>query len=126
MSKTMLSWPLRYALSVLSVFGSTLIRVPLAGLLGTNIPFLFFFPAILLSGWYGGLGPGLLATGLGAVISLFFSLEPSFSFALVRPGDVLSLGLFLTVGTFISLLSSRWQQARQAERRQRDYFEVTL
>ena len=95
-------------------------------MLGSSVPFLFFFPAILVSGWYGGLGPGLLATGLSAFVSFYFYMEPEFSFALVRTGDVIILGLFITVGVFISLLSSRWQQAREAERRQRQYFQVTL
>ncbi len=32
-----------------------------------RLPFIFFFPAVVIASWYGGLGPGLLATVLGGV-----------------------------------------------------------
>ena len=39
---------------------------------GTNVPYLLFYPGILLATWLGGLGPGLLATGLSAVTAMYF------------------------------------------------------
>jgi hypothetical protein len=45
------------------------IRLALAGKLdhfvtwlGDNVPYIQFFPAIIVPNWYGGLGPGALAT----------------------------------------------------------------
>jgi K+-sensing histidine kinase KdpD len=47
-----------------------------------ELSLLFFFVAVLLSAWYGGLGPGLPATlGATAVLAYFFlppvSVRPS-------------------------------------------------
>src|SRR5436189_246390 len=39
---------------------------------GTNVPYFQFYPAILLAAWLGGLGPGLLATGLSAIAAMYF------------------------------------------------------
>src|SRR5947199_3065280 len=39
-----------------------------------------FLPAILLSTWFGGTGPGLLAVVLSTLSINFFILEPKFSF----------------------------------------------
>ena len=41
----------------------------------SNLPLLL--GAIMLSAWYGGLGPGILATALGALGGIYFSLAPS-------------------------------------------------
>ena len=39
-----------------------------------------FFAAVAITVWYGGLGPGLVATTLAGTASAFFLFEPVFSF----------------------------------------------
>ena len=54
-----------------------LLRHVLQPWLGPNVPYLQFFPAILIAAWYGGFGPGCLATGLSTVASMYFYLSPA-------------------------------------------------
>ncbi len=68
---------LRYGLSVVSVAISTCLTVLLEGFT-FRTP--LFFPAILLSTWFGGTGPGLLSVLLSVLSINFFLLEPKFKF----------------------------------------------
>ena len=52
------------------------IRLALDPVLGHTVPYLQFFPAIMLATWIGGLGPGVFATALAAMLSAYFFLEP--------------------------------------------------
>src|SRR3984893_15709168 len=115
MSKTDLSWrrivrvAWRYALSVLTVAIATAVHVSLESYV-FRTP--FFFAAVLLSSWFGGTGPGLLAVVLSPLSINFFFLEPklSFSFGLQ---DIPHLITFL----FTALLVSYWSNTRgRAER----------
>ena len=44
--------------------------------LGKEAPFLLLIPAVLICAWYGGLGPGLLATALTGIGADLFFLPP--------------------------------------------------
>src|SRR6266487_164629 len=103
----------RYGLSVLSVAISTAITIPLEGF-GVRVS--FFFPAVLLSTWFGGTGPGLLAVLLSTLSINFFFTEPFLTFQFsVR--DIPTTVAFLAS----ALIISSWITARQrAEKRLRD------
>src|SRR3954471_3111957 len=58
----------------LAAFG---LKFLLEGKLGPGSPVLLLPLGTLLAAWYGGLGPGLLATGLSAVLAGLFFLDPS-------------------------------------------------
>ena len=80
-------------------------------------PFLLFYPAIIVAGWYGGFGPGVVATILAAVALSYLWLPPLYSLRIRDADDVTSLLLFVAIGFAISLLN----EARvRAERRARD------
>ena len=115
----------RYGVAVLVVClaaGLTLLLPPIAH--GT--PFLFFFAAVMLSAWYGGLGPALLTIILAAAWSNYFLLPPLYSLQVAAPADMLRLGLFVLVAFFISSLQTRQQWAAAAERVQWEYWQTTL
>ena len=87
----------RYAVAVALVLVATIVRMPLQPLLGDTVPFLVFFPAIAATAWYAGLGAGMLATLLSAVIAL--SLFAPFSTREAsRVTLVLPTALFLGFG----------------------------
>ena len=67
-----------------------------------------FLPAILLSTWFGGTGPGLLAVLLSTLSINFFILEPRFAFSFSFR-DAVHLAVFL----FSALLISSWSAARR-------------
>src|SRR3954469_12362093 len=52
----------RYGVAVLSVGISIALRRILGRVVEDSGPFLFFTPAVIISAWYGGIGPGILAT----------------------------------------------------------------
>ena len=109
----------RYGLSVLLVALSTSVTLLLQDYT-FRTP--LFLPAILLSTWYGGTGPGLLAVLLSTLSINFFILEPrlAFSFSLRD-------GIHLAVFLFSALLISSWSAARSrvehALKRARDELE---
>ena len=67
-------------------------------------PFLFFAPGVVFSAWYGGLGPGLVATVAGAAAARCFLSDPHGLFS-IASADVPKLVVFLVAGTQISCLS---------------------
>jgi K+-sensing histidine kinase KdpD len=80
-------------------------------------PYLLFYPAIMGAGWYGGFGPGFLATVLAALALTYLWLPPLYSMRIHNVQDATSLFLFVAIGFAISLLN----EARvRADRRARD------
>jgi signal transduction histidine kinase len=108
---------LRIALGYAGAVGIVAVTVVLK--YGLNIflerdsEFLLFFAAVMVAAWYGGLGPGLLATVLADVASNFFFMdEPRYSLRFTHDQGI-RLGLFLVEGISISVLAGFLQRARQ-------------
>jgi two-component system sensor histidine kinase/response regulator len=103
---------LRYGLAVLSVTLAASIKLLLGTFTKQDTPFLLFFGAAMLSANYGGLGPGLLAVVLSAVVNdyLFFTPHTFIN----TPGQSLQLVLFMLEGTLITLICADrgWAEAR--------------
>ncbi len=94
----------RYGFAVLVlILGAAVMAIPEIRS-GAGTPILVYFFAVLLSAWYGGLGPGLLTTG---VIVLMTSHT---SFPLWR---VVRLGLGIASGVSISALAENLHAARR-------------
>lgn len=83
-------------------YGTALLSVALA--LGTNLlfhayleptPTSLFFVAVMVSAWYGGLGPGLLATLLSTLAINYFYVEPTYSFSINNWSYVVRSGVFV-------------------------------
>ena len=104
--------PSRYTVAIVTTLTALALRWLLSRWFGASSPFLFFTPAVMLSAWYGGMGPGLLSTVTGAVLINVFLLAPVGSLSL--DADQLSrVILFLLVGTQISWLSGAMSKARE-------------
>ena len=101
-----------YGVAVLTVTLVLLLKLLLAPLIAQESPFLLFFAAVIVSTWYGGLGPGLLATALAAFISDYFFLGSAYSVLGNRPGQILELGLFVLQGVLVNMLISALQAAK--------------
>jgi PAS domain S-box-containing protein len=100
----------RYLLAVLLVALGSLIRFPFQSALGTSVPFIPFFPIVILSAWWGGLGPGLLSTGLSA-LAIFLFTGPAHNPAF--QSTLLQLALFLGAGAFISFITHQFRNTRR-------------
>jgi two-component system sensor kinase FixL len=106
---------LQYSLAILLVAASLLLRFLLAPWFGSNVPYLQFFPAVLISAWVGGFGPGAVATTLSALAAMYLFLPPD-GIAVGDPADWLSLALFTVTALSISWLNHRVRAAEAAHR----------
>jgi PAS domain S-box-containing protein len=101
----------RYGAAVGTTGLSLLVRWPLWPILGNQTPHMTFFPAVMLSAYYGGFGPGLLATFSSALAAHYFLGDTRFQIGSVQ--GAVSLTLFLLVGTVISGLTESLHRTRR-------------
>jgi PAS domain S-box-containing protein len=102
-----------YVVALAGFAGALLFRYVFRDALGLKVPYLQFYPAIILAAWYGGLGPGVLTTALSTIVAMFVLLPPS-GMAVTDSADQLSLGVFIATGVVISWLNHRVRLAQQA------------
>src|SRR5215207_472127 len=102
---------LRYGVAVLAVGMAFLVKLLLDPLIVQETPFLLVFGAIMISAWYGGLGPGLLATVAAGLATDYFFLQPPGSFS-VFSLETVPLLLFFLEGTLVCLLAEALRAAR--------------
>src|SRR6266566_1093008 len=93
-----------YGVALLATAGCLLMRWLLQPVLGDAVPHMTFFPAVMIAAYFGGFGPGLLATILSAAAANFFLTGQLRSFHVSNANDATALVLFILVGTFISAL----------------------
>jgi PAS domain S-box-containing protein len=101
--------PYRYVVSLAFVVLAAILRTIGAPWLGPNVPYLFFYPAVMVAAWYGGFGPGVLATFASASVAAFDLLfEPDL---LRNTEDTIPLAVFITVGIIVSRLNENLHRA---------------
>jgi two-component system cell cycle sensor histidine kinase/response regulator CckA len=103
----------RYGCAVASVAVAIGARLLLDPVLGQQVPFPTILLAVLVTAWYGGFRPALLAVVLGALGADFFLLAPRGSFELVGIEQQVALALFVFAGLAIALLAGALHRARQ-------------
>ncbi|MCC5610711.1 PAS domain S-box protein [Nostoc sp. CHAB 5834] len=103
---------LRYGIVVLIVALALVLMLMLDPWLSMSAtPFLLFFSAVMVSGWYGGFKSGLLATGLSALLSDYFFLPPAYDLSFDL-SDFLRIGLFALQGLLFSILCETLKTAK--------------
>jgi len=103
----------QYGFSVAVVALATLLRYAAGPVFGEEVPIVLYFPAIVVCAWFGGLWPGLLATGLSALLAWYLFIPPYYSMSADSPTAPAQLAVFLLVGALISLLAESLQNARR-------------
>ena len=88
---------LRYGVATLVVALVVALKLLLDPLIEEQSPFLMLAVAVMVAAWFGGLGPGLLATALGALAADYFFLAPRGSFTGLSEG-LLPLSLLSVEG----------------------------
>lgn len=83
-----------YGLAVAVVALATLLRWALQGVVIEGVPFITYYPAIIIATLVGGIRAGILATILSAMLALYLFLPPVFSLGFT-PQAASSLALFL-------------------------------
>ncbi len=111
---------LRYLAAVGVTALTAAIRVFLAVTVEPRPPMLIFsMGAVGVAAWFGGLGPGLLATALCSIIGLFF-VDPQFSVDVEHMSDLIDVGAFAVTGTFVAWLSESLHRARRETHRAKE------
>jgi signal transduction histidine kinase/ActR/RegA family two-component response regulator len=100
-----------YLVAVAATLIVVLLRLLLSRILGDSAYFFPFVIAVTLSAWYGGLKPGLLATGLGAIAAVFFFVPPYYGFRIDDHRIVTGLMLFVIACVTISLVCDALHKA---------------
>jgi GAF domain-containing protein/ActR/RegA family two-component response regulator len=84
-----------------------------------------FVATVMISAWFG-LGPGLLATLLSSLASVYFFLPPIYSFRVAAVEDFLALSIFVTVAIGVSSLVAARRRAETALRGAYDELEARV
>jgi PAS domain S-box-containing protein len=107
--------PSRYGVAIVAsllALGFAIVFLPA---FGPNV-YAVFYVAVALSAWNGGLGPALLAIGIGATATIVLPVNAQGSAGL-RPEDWLSLCIFLLVSCLIALITEALERALVEQRR---------
>ena len=115
-------WPLRYGFALLAVAAAIGLALPVLRPAGASL----LLMAVLLSAWFGGLGPGLSSV---ALITLPLLADQVARFARgspVRPWDPVNLGLFVMFGALISMLIGAMHAARRRTEQGRRWLSAVL
>jgi C4-dicarboxylate-specific signal transduction histidine kinase len=124
-----LLWPRRpaiwsYWLAVLSV-GAVLLVVRWPALHLQEAPVSLFLCAVILSAWFGGVWPGLIATVLSALSFYYYFLPPIRSLD-AKPEEIPRLAVFILSALFVGALSVAQRSATESLRRARDDLKETV
>ena len=108
---------LYYALALGTTLLTLKIRLLMSGLVDDRPLLVLFIIPIILSAYWGGAGPGLLATLTTCAGSAFFLFPPRYSFAISDPISWWQLWIVAMTGILISVICE-WlhRLRRQAER----------
>jgi len=107
-------WLARYVFALLAVAAGFLLRSGLTRLAGGSLPtYITFYPVVMLSALFGGVGPGLLATVAAALGVDYFILPPLGSLAVGTLADAIGLAFFTGMGVFMSVVAELYRRARQ-------------
>jgi len=116
-------WPyrrspsLRYGVAVLAVLAAFTIRYLIYGDFQNRLVFTFFVPAAVIAVWYGGIGPGIVATVLGLLLGDYFFMMSRKALWPLGNRESLALGVYVVTTLLCVVLCERLhRRIRQYER----------
>jgi len=125
--------PIHYVAAILIVGAAFLLRFTLHPAAASGVPFLFFYPAIFIAAWYGGMRPGLLGTALATGMALYFVKPSAGTPDTFQISVIVQVLIFFLSGALFSVLMGMMHHLVIKERKshqeivnQREWFRVTL
>ena len=112
----------RYGLAVVAVAAGLLLTIALEQY--TDIT-PFFYAAIVVSAWFGGMGPGLLAVVLSELAIDYYLVPPYYTLGL-GPKPISFMVVFGILAMFTSWMSSKRKRAEEGLRQARDELETRV
>ncbi len=122
MNRVILSSIQAYGVAIAVVLIAASIRLLFSPWISSHVPFLTFYVAVMVTAWWGGLGPGLLAAALCTLLANYLFMPPYFQLV-PDSGTILPLAVFVLEAATIAMISERWKmtnaalQTREAELR---------
>jgi PAS domain S-box-containing protein len=113
-----------YLVAALSVTAALLIARWLEINLQTA-PVSLFLCAIMLSAWFGGIGPGFLAAALSILAFAYYFVAPTYSLA-VESKEIPRFLIFVLSAILVGSLSAAQRRAAESLRRARDDLDATV
>src|SRR6202140_595330 len=113
-----------YGIAVFSV-SSALIISQWPPLHLETAPVSLFLCAVMITAWFGGVGPGLFATALSSLAFDYFFLSPIYSLA-AKPDEIPRLVIFTASALFVGLLSAAQRSATESLKHARDDLKGTV
>lgn len=86
-----------------------------------NLPFVTFFPAIVIVTLVAGAWAGLAATVLSAALGVWFFLDTPLGSGRLSTTEAMSIGSFILMAGLLVLLAERLARALEAQMRARDH-----
>ncbi len=90
-----------------------------------DAPVSLFLCAVILTAWFGGVWPGLVATALSALAFYYYFLPPVYSLY-AKPEEVPRFAIFMVSALFVGSLSVAQRNATESLRRARDDLKVRV
>ncbi len=107
-----------YALAFASAGVAMLLRLAIDPYV-VGVPFITFFPAVIITTLFSGLGAGLLCVVLSTAATDFFVLQPRLSFYVENPSDAADLLMFAPLAFFCVIFIARMRLAIEREQTER-------
>jgi PAS domain S-box-containing protein len=103
-----------YVLALVAVAAGFFLRQALTGLVGPGLAtYITFYPAVMVAALLGGLGPGLVATAVTALVVDYWILPPKGLFRFESAVDIAGQALFSGMGVFMSVVAELYRRGRQ-------------
>jgi PAS domain S-box-containing protein len=99
----------RYGLAVLAAILALFVRLPLWTVIGSTRSYLTFYPAIILSGWYCGFGPGIATSFLSAIF-LLYGMDPG---EMLTPANGFTAAMFVVTGAMAAAMANSLRTTRE-------------
>ncbi|MBF0343598.1 MAG: response regulator [Nitrospirae bacterium] len=113
---------MQYIIAIVIVVVAAALRIWPLQALELRIPYVTFYPAVMVSALYGNIISGLMTTVLSALTVIFWS--PTGKPFLDDPGDWLGLAVFLVNCTMITIISEAMHRANAKATKAREQAEA--
>jgi PAS domain S-box-containing protein len=104
---------LGYGIAAITTILATFFRLWLDPILENHIPFTTYYAAIMITAWYGGVGPSILTLISGALLATIFFIEPRNSIMIFDLEHQVGLVLYLCVGLVVTFLTESLRAGRR-------------
>jgi len=118
--------PAAFAVAVLCVAGAGLARLGINLIAPNAVPFVTFFPAILIATLAGGIAAGIFAMVLSAGVAWWAFIPPRFSWDAVTSTHLVNITLFFMASAAIIWVSGQYRQVLRRLDEEEHYRQVVV